>query len=78
MARAAPIAGPLGRTASVLVEAGPDVTVTPPRIADPRSCAEDFEGTASPRPNGPGNAKILATTYFPERLPSQYLRRWRA
>src|SRR4029079_19452994 len=26
----------------------------------------------------PGNAKILATTYFPERLPSQYLRRWRA
>src|SRR5438552_15607284 len=24
------------------------------------------------------NAKILATTYFPERLPSQYLRRWRA
>ena len=30
-------------------------------------------------PNGtPGNAKILATTYFPERLPSQYLRRWRA
>ena len=25
-----------------------------------------------------GNAKILATTYFPERLPSQYLRRWRA
>ena len=26
----------------------------------------------------PGNAEILATTYFPERLPSQYLRRWRA
>ncbi len=26
----------------------------------------------------PGNAKIPATTYFPERLPSQYLRRWRA
>jgi len=26
----------------------------------------------------PGNAKILAATYFPERLPSQYLRRWRA
>ena len=25
-----------------------------------------------------GNAKIPATTYFPERLPSQYLRRWRA
>ena len=25
-----------------------------------------------------GNAKILATTYVPERLPSQYLRRWRA
>jgi len=22
--------------------------------------------------------KIPATTYFPERLPSQYLRRWRA
>ena len=22
--------------------------------------------------------KILATTYVPERLPSQYLRRWRA
>ena len=28
--------------------------------------------------NSSGNAKILATTYFPERLPSQYLRRWRA
>ncbi len=26
----------------------------------------------------PVNAKTLATTYFPERLPSQYLRRWRA
>jgi LacI family transcriptional regulator len=26
----------------------------------------------------PVNAEILATTYFPERLPSQYLRRWRA
>ena len=25
-----------------------------------------------------GKHKILATTYFPERLPSQYLRRWRA
>ena len=25
-----------------------------------------------------GNDKILATTYVPERLPSQYLRRWRA
>jgi hypothetical protein len=25
-----------------------------------------------------GNAEILATTYVPERLPSQYLRRWRA
>ena len=28
--------------------------------------------------NRRGNAKIPATTYFPERLPSQYLRRWRA
>ena len=26
----------------------------------------------------PENAEIPATTYFPERLPSQYLRRWRA
>ena len=34
----------------------------------------------SGRPTGglAGNAKIPATTYFPERLPSQYLRRWRA
>jgi hypothetical protein len=30
------------------------------------------------RPLRPVNAEILATTYFPERLPSQYLRRWRA
>ena len=29
-------------------------------------------------PEGAGNAEILATTYVPERLPSQYLRRWRA
>ena len=42
-------------------------------------------GLPAPRPSPPestgstaGNAKILATTYFPERLPSQYLRRWRA
>ena len=39
----------------------------------PRSAGSGFAGIALP-----GNAKILAATYFPERLPSQYLRRWRA
>ncbi len=46
----------------------------------PRSM--NIDGAASSvragRAGSPGNAKILATTYFPERLPSQYLRRWRA
>ncbi len=31
-----------------------------------------------PRRERSRNARTLATTYFPERLPSQYLRRWRA
>ncbi len=35
-------------------------------------------GSDDPIRAGAGNAKIPATTYFPERLPSQYLRRWRA
>ncbi len=39
-------------------------------------------GTVGARPRqgraSSGNGKIPATTYFPERLPSQYLRRWRA
>ena len=35
------------------------------------------KGDRSPGP-GPGREKILATTYFPEGLPPQYLRRWRA
>ena len=39
----------------------------------PRSAGSGFAGIELP-----GNAKILAATYFPERLPSQYLRRWRA
>jgi hypothetical protein len=51
----------------------------------PEDTAESWPtGARAPTENGarrgipPGNAKILATTYVPERLPSQYLRRWRA
>ena len=38
----------------------------------------NFDGPEDVHVFIPGNAKILATTYFPERLPSQYLRRGRA
>ena len=54
-----------------------------------RSLPAQLTATGAPVPRGqapplagdaelPGNDKILATTYVPERLPSQYLRRWRA
>ena len=42
-----------------------------------RAAAADGEQERRPLAR-PVNAKTLATTYFPERLPSQYLRRWRA
>jgi hypothetical protein len=35
-------------------------------------------GQTDPERFAPETQKIPATTYFPERLPSQYLRRWRA
>lgn len=52
-------------------------TVMGQRIAEARRAAAGV-GRAPASSTGPGHAKILATTYFPERLPSQYLRRWRA
>ena len=47
--------------------------------SEPKGTMELAPARKRPRPGTTsGHAKIPATTYFPERLPSQYLRRWRA
>ena len=60
--------------------AGVTGVVTGPGMTESVIAAQDTRSSAPNRRRcfPPETQIIPATTYFPERLPSQYLRRWRA